>query len=113
MILKISGYKRLKKKYLVGLSPLFIAFKVRADDRRQSIIIKIAATVRITPPMTADRMVIRDKLSVNRKNKTKNQFFKFFYVCHCRSISNSIFLLGGALSTDDKCMKVVHKYLYV
>jgi hypothetical protein len=44
-------------------SPLPMAFKVMADDLRHKIMIKIAATVRTTPPITADKMVMRDRLS--------------------------------------------------
>ena len=53
--------------YLLGFSPLLMAFKVKAEDRRQRIMTKMAATVRITPPMTAARIVIKGRLSEESK----------------------------------------------
>ena len=43
--------------------PLPMAFSVRAEDLRQRIIITMAATVKTTPPITADRIVIKGRLS--------------------------------------------------
>ena len=45
--------------------PFPMAFNVKADDLRQRIMIKMAATVRTTPPITADKIVIKDRLSEN------------------------------------------------
>ena len=64
----ISGTKLYSNfSYLLGFSPLLMAFKVKAEDRRQRIMTKMAATVRITPPMTAARIVIEGRLSEESK----------------------------------------------
>ena len=49
------------------LAPLPMAFNDNADDLRQRIIIKMAATVMTMPPITADSMMIRGRDSEREK----------------------------------------------
>ena len=46
-----------------SLLPPEIDLRDKADDLRHKIIIKMAATVKTIPPMTADKMMISGKLS--------------------------------------------------
>ncbi len=46
-----------------AFSPLPTAFKVKADDLRHKIMIRMAATVSTIPPTTPDKMVNRERVS--------------------------------------------------
>ncbi len=52
-----------------AFSPFPMAFKVKADDLLQRIMIRIAATVRTMPPITADKIVMSERLSERIKSR--------------------------------------------
>ena len=67
-----GGFSLIEAEATPPPPPLPMAFKDKAEDLRQRIMIKMAATVNTMPPITADNMMIKGSDSEKKRRTAKN-----------------------------------------